>query len=145
MSNPAPTTSTTSTTPAAVGKDYTLHCHCRTHVATLHSFPLETCLKITCNCSICTDRGVIMAYTPGTSVSFTIDGKEVYGSEALELLKDSLATYEFGQKQVQWRFCNRCGSNILGVKEGVWGFNLRCVDGIDLKAFKLVEHDGRST
>lgn len=65
-----------------------------------------------------------MAYTPGTSVSFTIDGKEVYGSEALELLKDSLATYEFGQKQVQWRFCNRCGSNILGVKEGVWGFNV---------------------
>jgi len=111
-------TAATTTTPTAPAKDRTLHCHCRLHTITLDSVPLDSSPKISCNRSICSDRGAVLSYVPISSVSFLADGVEKYGDEGLALVKDTLTTYEFGQRRVKWRFCSRCGSNLLGREGG---------------------------
>ena len=113
----------------APAKDYTLHCHCGLHTITLHSIALDSSLKISCNCSICTDRGAILGFVPTSSVSFASGGKQVYGQDGLNLVKDTLPSYMFGKKTIQWRFCSVCGSTIMGVKEGdQWGVNVSTPD-----------------
>ncbi len=91
---------------------------------------------LVCNCSICTKRGSILHFVPDTS--FT-----------LESGADRLTEYRFNKHAIAHLFCDTCG--ILSFARGtapdgtkMVALNLRCVDGIDLKAIEVTEYDGAS-
>jgi hypothetical protein len=60
-----------------------------------------------------------------------------------------LATYTFNTGRVKHHFCPRCGCAPFGIgsdKRGVptAAINVRCLDGVELSALKVVPYDGRS-
>ena len=91
---------------------------------------------LSCNCSICMKRGSLLDFVPETQ--FTLLSGE-----------NELQTYLFNRNVINHQFCKTCG--ILpfakapapdGVK--MVAINLRCLDGIDLKALTIHEHDGKN-
>lgn len=91
---------------------------------------------ISCNCSICTKHGLLLAFVP---------------AERFEVLagEDNLVEYRFNKGQVQHLFCRDCGVECFGRGKGADGaemvaVNVRCVDDIDLSRPKLVAFDGKS-
>jgi hypothetical protein len=115
-------------------KAYDGGCHCgavRYRVTT----KLES--AVTCNCSICFKTGTMLAFAP---------------AERFELVRgrEALTDYQFGRKNIHHLFCNRCGvrSFARGVAPGggeMVAVNVRCLDGVDVSALRIVEHDGRSS
>jgi hypothetical protein len=96
-----------------------------------------------CNCSICIRKGIVMsAYIPPDA--FELEGNE------------SLAVYQFGDKDVYHYFCKNCGicpfngvaslpANYQGrAKIGDRRVNLGCIDGVDPLALEIEIIDGRS-
>lgn len=107
-------------------------CHCgnvRYEVTT----DLET--VYTCNCSICSKRGWILAFVP---------------SEKFTLLqgKDNLTDYQFGKKTIHHLFCPVCGVASFGKGTGPEGemiaVNVRCLDDVDVDVLKITQVDGKS-
>ncbi len=91
---------------------------------------------ISCNCSICTMRGSLLAFAPVS------DFRLLSGEE-------SLKDYQFGKKRIHHLFCSTCGTESFGRGTGPNGaemvaFNVRCVEGIDLDALPVRHFDGRS-
>ncbi|MES3023214.1 MAG: GFA family protein [Pseudomonadota bacterium] len=91
---------------------------------------------ISCNCSICQRRGSLLWFVP---------------REKLQLLTpdDAATTYTFNKHVIKHRFCPVCG--ILPYGEGVdpkgnqmAAINVRCLEGIDLAAIPVYQHDGRA-
>jgi hypothetical protein len=97
-----------------------------------------------CNCSICIRKGIVMSAEYISPDAFELEGKE------------SLAVYQFGDKDVYHYFCKICGiSPFNGVaslpatyqgraKIGDRRVNLGCIDGLDSLALKIDIIDGRS-
>jgi hypothetical protein len=90
---------------------------------------------ITCNCSICSKTGTILAFAPATQ---------------FELLSgaDALSDYQFGKKRIHHLFCKHCGVRSFGrgaMPDGTptVAVNLRCLDGIDLDAVRVERFDGK--
>ena len=112
---------------------YTGGCHCgavRYRVST----SLDTVM--TCNCSICSKTGTMLAFAPAAQFELT-SGRE------------ALTDYQFGKKKIHHFFCNRCGirSFARGVRPDggeVFAINVRCLDGVDPGALTLKTFDGRS-
>jgi len=108
-------------------------CHCgkvRFHVDVDLSNP------ITCNCSYCSRRGSILAFTPAESFSLTS------GS-------DDLVDYRFNSKTIEHLFCGTCGMESFArgaMPDGtrMVAVNVRCLDEVDLDAVKPQQVDGRS-
>ncbi len=112
---------------------YTGGCHCG---AISFSVEAEFTEGMSCNCSICRRRGHILAFTPRAALKARV-------------AEGALKTYRFNKKIIQHHFCGTCGCAPFG--EGATpdgaemaAVNLRCVDGLDLKAIRIMEVDGAS-
>ncbi|KAK7048233.1 GFA domain-containing protein [Favolaschia claudopus] len=135
MANPAKPTSLPIPWPEdAKVQVYTGGCHCK-KIRYEFEFPdIYTTQMLSCNCSICEDRGYIHAFTPSDKFRFTS------GSE-----KD-LTTYNFGSGTVAHRFCATCGTSV-GPPIAVLGavsVNARTIDDIDIGRLQLLPSDGKS-
>lgn len=91
---------------------------------------------LACNRSICRRKGSLLWFVSRDQL-------------ALKTPDENAATYLFNKHSIRHRFCPGCGIHPYG--EGtdpkgnaVAAVNLRCVDGVDLKALKVTEFDGAS-
>ena len=110
-----------------------LTCHCREVEAEINvSGPLENILR--CNCSICKRKGAVMSMVKNEEFKI-IKGKKI------------LKLYQFHSKVAKHFFCSICGiythhnprSNPV-----MTGFNLGCIDDIDIFTLKnVVVNDGQ--
>lgn len=112
---------------------YSGTCHCGAVAFTVDApLPEEA---ITCNCSHCRRKGLLLAFVP--AASFTLDQGE-----------DALETYLFNKHAIRHRFCRACGVQPFaeGEQAGtqVRAINLRCVDAIDPWTIAQRRVDGAS-
>jgi hypothetical protein len=89
-----------------------------------------------CNCSICTKRGMLLTFVPSDSF-------------AMRAGADLLTDYQFGKKAIHHYFCPTCGVAPFSRGTGPDGkemvaVNVRCLDGVDIAALKLTPFDGQS-
>lgn len=113
-------------------KTYTGGCHCgrvRYEVTT----DLGTVME--CNCSHCSKRGLLLTFvTPDKFNPITGD--------------DGLEDYQFNTKVIHHLLCPDCGieSFARGRKpdgQEMVAINVRCLDGVDVKALSPVPVNGR--
>jgi hypothetical protein len=122
-------------------RTYRGSCHCGAVRFTFKSEAITSGCR--CNCSICIRKGIVMSeYIPPDA--FALEGSE------------SLAVYQFGDKDVRHYFCSTCGvcpfSGVASLPEGYEGratigsrrVNLGCVDGLNPLALEITVIDGRS-
>lgn len=112
---------------------YTGGCHCG---AVRYEADTDINEVLSCNCSICTKRGTLLAFMPESN--FTL----IQGGGAL-------TDYQFGKKMIHHLFCRTCG--ILSFGKGIMpdgtptvAINVRCLDDVDLEQFPVKKFDGRS-
>lgn len=91
---------------------------------------------ISCNCSICTKRGSLLAFAPAT------DFRLLSGA-------DKLRDYRFASKRIAHLFCADCGVESFGRGTKPDGtetvaINIRCLDDVDLDAHPVRRFDGSS-
>ena len=109
-------------------------CHCGAVKFSVDAdMPTEA---MSCNCSICRRKGVLMAFYP--VAKFKVE----QGEEALE-------TYRFNTHKLAHRFCRTCGIHPFGAGIGPDGtemraVNLRCVPAADLDSLTIQHFDGAS-
>jgi hypothetical protein len=91
---------------------------------------------LSCNCSICSRSGAVLAFLPRDAVKVTAP-------------PDSQTTYTFNKHVIQHKFCKTCGIKVIG--EGVdpkgnqiTAINLRCVEGLDLDKLPIQHFNGRA-
>jgi hypothetical protein len=104
-------------------------CHCG-RVA----FELQARLDsvIDCNCSLCRRRGALWHGA---------------ADHHLRILsgEGELALYQFNTLTAKHYFCRRCGIHPFirpRLDPSRWAVNVRCIDGVDLAALKVVRFDG---
>ena len=114
-------------------KKYEGGCHCGNI-----RFQVEMDIKevMSCNCSICSMRGHLLAFTPA-------DNFHLLKGEAF------LSDYQFRRKNIHHLFCKVCGIASFGkgaMPDGTQmvSINVRCLDGVDFEKFPVREFDGRS-
>jgi hypothetical protein len=127
---------------STVEKTYSGSCHCGAVRFRFKSAEITSGCR--CNCSICIRKGFVMS-----SEYVTADAFEPAN-------EDSLAVYQFGDRDVYHYFCKTCGiCPFIGVasvpptyqgraKIGDRRVNLGCVDGVDPLALQVDLIDGRS-
>ena len=91
---------------------------------------------IACNCSRCGKLGSLLAFAPVT------DFKLKSGT-------DALTDFQFNKHVVHHLFCSSCGIESFArgrTPDGaeIVAINVRCLDDVDPKSFKVKEFDGRS-
>jgi hypothetical protein len=91
---------------------------------------------ITCNCSMCRRMGSVLTFVPASQ--FTLEQGE-----------SSLKDYLFHKQQIHHLFCTNCG--IRSFARGAMpdgtptvAVNVRCLEGVDVRALKTMEYDGAS-
>lgn len=106
-------------------------CHCGRIAFELDS---EVTGAVACNCSICSRKGALLVAAPRAS---------------LRLLSsdDGLRSYTFNNNVIVHRFCGTCGihpfAEHAGTEDGPTAYvNIRCIEGLDLKAIRVMEFDG---
>lgn len=91
---------------------------------------------VECNCSICSRRGYLLWFVPREQVRLsTPDGDMVH--------------YAFNQHRIKHYFCPDCGCAPFGMGTDKTGktmvaVNVRCLEGVDIKALKVNFFDGKS-
>ena len=113
-------------------KTYTGGCHCG---AVRFAVTGSLDKVISCNCSICEKRGLLLIFA---------------APEQFDLLSggDKLADYQFNKKVIHHQFCRDCGVEAFahgtapGAGEMV-AINVRCLDGVELAGLTLTPYDGR--
>ena len=91
---------------------------------------------MSCNCSICRKRGLLLAFAPPASFRLRT------GSEAL-------TDYQFNRNVIHHLFCSSCGTASFARGVGQDGsemiaINARCLDDVDLEGLNVVAFDGKS-
>ena len=114
-------------------KTYPGSCHCG---KVRYKVDIDLSNVMTCNCSICSRTGSIMAFVPAASF-------ELVSGEGAQ------TDYQFNKKNVHHLFCTTCGVRSFGNGTGPGGvpmymINVRCLEGVDLKSLAIKEVDGRS-
>ncbi len=96
----------------------------------------EITSAMSCNCSICQRKGVLMWFIPRQDMRLLTP-------------EDAASTYLFNKHLIKHRFCPTCG--ISPYSEGtapngdaMAAINIRCIEGIDLNAIPVTHYDGRS-
>jgi hypothetical protein len=89
---------------------------------------------MTCNCSICSRAGWLLAFVPGDRVRL-LQGD------------DALTDYQFGKKALHHVFCRVCGVRPFTRGNGhqgepMVGVNLRCLSGLDFARLPVEQFDG---
>ncbi len=89
-----------------------------------------------CNCSICSKKGILMAFTP---------------EENLTLLsgQGSMKEYTFNKHVIRHIFCTNCGIHSFGKGTSPDGkkmvaVNARCLDNFDLSTTKITPFNGKA-
>lgn len=110
---------------------YSGACHCGRV-----SYTVEGSIEqvIDCNCSLCHKRGGLLWFVPADALH--LDGDV-----------NVTGTYTFNTHRLQHHFCTKCG--IAPYSEGqapdgtaMAAINVRCLEGVDLGALKIVKYDG---
>lgn len=91
---------------------------------------------IACNCSICSKKGLLLAFVPAERF-------------ALRAGEGQLTDYQFNKKAIHHEFCPVCGVEAFARGTAPDGtqmvaVNVRCLDDIDLAAISPKPFDGRS-
>jgi hypothetical protein len=91
---------------------------------------------ISCNCSICSKRGSLLAFAPKDSFD-------------LKSGEDTLSDYQFNKHVIHHHFCSKCGVASFARGRGPGGaemvaINVRCLDGVDVDALSIRKFDGAS-
>jgi len=89
---------------------------------------------IDCNCSLCRKRGGLLWFVPADALH--LDGETNF-----------TATYTFNTHRLQHHFCTVCGIAPYSEGQGADGsamaaINVRCLEGVDLEALRIVKYDG---
>lgn len=89
-----------------------------------------------CNCSLCSKRGYLLCFVPREQLR-------------LSTPEANYATYLFNTKKIQHHFCPSCGCAPFGEATDGKGramaaLNVRCLEGFDPTALKIIPVDGRS-
>lgn len=109
-------------------------CHCQ---AVRYQVELDLSAPvITCNCSICSKSGTMLAFVP--AASFELSSGE-----------EALTEYRFNKKAIAHLFCSTCGIRSFArgtMPDGtpVVAVNVRCLDDVDLGALTVQQVDGKS-
>jgi len=95
----------------------------------------EIAHAMSCNCSMCQRKGVLMWFVPRQAVTLLTP-------------REHMSTYTFNKHVIKHHFCPVCGIHPFG--EGIApngqemaAINVRCLDGIDLPALKVQHFNGR--
>jgi hypothetical protein len=114
-------------------KTYTGSCHCGN---VRYEARIALGKVIACNCSICSRKGVLMAFI---------------GEDAFKLLsgEDALKDYQFNKHRIHHLFCSLCGIHAHGRGTRPDGtpmvmINVRCLDGVDPLSLEVQHFDGKS-
>ena len=91
---------------------------------------------MSCNCSICQRKGVLMWFVPRDSLK-------------LKTPEANASTYEFNKHVIHHRFCPVCGIHPYADGTDPKGnrmaaVNVRCLEGIDLDAIPVKHYNGRA-
>src|SRR5271165_6586023 len=113
---------------------YAGSCHCgRVRYEVTMAPPQKA---ISCNCSICSRAGWLLAFVP---------------EEGFRLLagEDELSDYQFGKKHINHVFCRHCGVRSFSRGKGRDGkvamaVNLRCLEGFNATKVPVQAFDGAS-
>jgi hypothetical protein len=89
-----------------------------------------------CNCSHCSRKGYLLWFVPREQLRLTTP-------------ESALATYMFNKHVIKHHFCAACGCAPFGFGTGPDGkpmaaVNVRCLEGIEPSALKIMPFDGRS-
>ena len=108
-------------------------CHCGRIAFTLQG---EIGEVIDCNCSMCRRRGALLAAFPRDALTLTTPASD-------------MGNYRFNRHLIEHHFCTVCG--VAPFSEGKGGdgsamtmVNVRCLEGVDLAALKILPFDGAS-
>ena len=114
-------------------RTYRGSCHCGNV-----RYEVETDLGqvISCNCSICSRTGALLAFTPMAKFKL-LSGQ------------DSLTEYRFNKHVIGHLFCKTCGIRPFATGKMPNGdemraVNVRCLEDVDLDALPLTKFDGKS-
>jgi hypothetical protein len=92
---------------------------------------------VACNCSRCRRLGSLLAFAPATQFKLLSGATD-------------LTSYEFNRHMIHHKFCSTCGIQSFAIgrnpKTGaeMAAINVRCLDGVDVDAFKVRKVDGKS-
>lgn len=123
--------------PSPEKKWYLGNCHCAAIKFKVLLPSLDEHEVKTCNCSICSRNGYILAYPPREDLVY-LRGE------------DSMKGYYFNDKLAEHKFCSKCGSSILVDPHGKFGdqdwvgVNVRMFQGIELDQLKIEAVDGKN-
>lgn len=112
---------------------YTGGCHCG---AVRYHVDLKLEGAVSCNCSICSKSGTLLAFAPATAFR-------------LERGEDAQTDYQFGKRRIHHLFCRHCGVRSFSrgaMPDGtpMVAVNVRCLEGVDPATLPVHAHDGRS-
>lgn len=90
---------------------------------------------MSCNCSICSKRGSLLAFAPADRF-LLVSGE------------DRLSDYQFNKKVIHHLFCRNCGVQPFARGTAPDGaemvaINVRCLDGVDIPALPVTPFDGK--
>ena len=116
----------------AEARAYTGGCHCG---AVRFRATVKLDGAMTCNCSICSKTGTVLAFIPAGQFELTAGA-------------DALTDYQWGKKKLHHLFCKRCGirSFVRGAMpsgEPMVALNVRCLDDVDLASIPQKAFDGK--
>ena len=91
---------------------------------------------LACNCSICQRKGSLLWFVPHDSLRLLTPDEDA-------------ATYMFNKHVIKHHFCPACGCAPFGFGTGPDGkamaaVNVRCLEGVEPSALKIMPFDGRS-
>lgn len=114
-------------------KTYTGGCHCKKV-----RFEVELGLEsvMSCNCSICSKRGWLLAFAPKAAFKLTQG-------------EDELTDYQFNKHLIHHLFCTTCGTASFGNGSDGSGnesiaINVRCLDDVDIDSLTVTKYDGKN-
>ena len=113
-------------------KTYTGGCHCG---AVRYEVTADLAQVISCNCSICTKKGLLLTFVLGPAF------KQLSG-------ENDMKEYLFGKKRIHHQVCPTCGVEPFahGVAPGgkpVVAINVRCLEGVDIGSLTPKPFNGR--
>jgi hypothetical protein len=116
----------------AEARAYTGGCHCG---AVRFRATVKLDGVMTCNCSICSKTGTMLAFIPAGQFELTAGA-------------DTLTDYQWGKKRLHHLFCKQCGirSFVRGAMpngDPMVALNVRCLDDVDLAAIPQKTFDGK--
>jgi hypothetical protein len=113
-------------------KVHTGGCHCG---RVRYQVAVELANVVACNCSICTKRGALWAFT---------------GADQFKLQSgaDDLTDYQFNKHVIHHLFCRHCGVGAFSRGKTPDGrdtvaVNVRCLDEADTDTLKVIPFEGR--